>query len=220
VRTIVILLPSRRQQYVKEGKVGKVISAHFEAQNAVLQDNKYFNTPWRKEPKYQGGFLLDGGVHYAAVMRMIVGEIKEVNAQVSQIRSHLPPADTISSSIKYENGALGTCFITFSMLQSTPHSLKVIGDKGSIRVTRSEVELTQNNSDGIVITKPDLKDEAILVELSTFLDAIATKHLPNNSNSSLVNSPQEALQDVAVIEAMLESGKKGSNVIVEKFIGK
>ena len=64
----------------------------------VLAGDKYFETSWRKQPEYMGGFLLDGGVHLIAGLRMVLGsetQIKSVSAHTQQIQPHLPPVDTI-----------------------------------------------------------------------------------------------------------------------------
>ncbi|KAJ0799471.1 hypothetical protein HanOQP8_Chr00c649g0846631 [Helianthus annuus] len=47
---------------------------------------------------WQGGFILDMGVHYIAGLRMLVGcEVASVSATTSHVDTTLPPPDTISS---------------------------------------------------------------------------------------------------------------------------
>eukprot|EP01114_Cavostelium_apophysatum_P024843 TRINITY_DN9893_c0_g1_i1.p1 TRINITY_DN9893_c0_g1~~TRINITY_DN9893_c0_g1_i1.p1 ORF type:complete len:374 (+),score=51.29 TRINITY_DN9893_c0_g1_i1:60-1124(+) len=212
-------IPSFRKaaEIIREGRLGKVIAGHLDVRNGIQQDNKYFNTAWRKDPQYQGGFLLDGGVHFTAMIRAIMGDIKEVSAHVTQIQPHLPPADTISGSLKFANGAVATCMITFAMSQSSPLALNVYGEKGSLRITRDDVELTETTKEGTITTKPLLKaNESVKEEISCFVDAVRGVISSSSSKVQLLNTPQEALNDLAVIEALLESGKNGKVVTVGK----
>lgn len=47
---------------LRDGKIGKVTSFNARVVNYVPKDSKWYKTPWRTIPDYQGGFLLDGGV--------------------------------------------------------------------------------------------------------------------------------------------------------------
>ena len=45
----------------------------------------------------QYGFLLDSGVHFAALLRKVVGEVDKVSASVSQRLPYMPPADSVTA---------------------------------------------------------------------------------------------------------------------------
>ncbi|BDD56015.1 hypothetical protein MPDQ_003236 [Monascus purpureus] len=63
----------------------------------------------RKQPKYQGGFILDGGVHYVAGMRCATGmEIVEMKSTAVQIQPILTPLDTLNATLRFSNGAVGS----------------------------------------------------------------------------------------------------------------
>ncbi|KAI9637349.1 uncharacterized protein MKK02DRAFT_36363 [Dioszegia hungarica] len=65
--------------------------------HAYLEDgSKYQATQWRTIPDYQGGFLLDGGVHFAAMVRNVLpNPPNRVISHTSLHRAHIPPTDTI-----------------------------------------------------------------------------------------------------------------------------
>jgi predicted dehydrogenase len=69
---------------------------HFEA---TIRDGVSFHgTTWRTVPEYQGGFILDGGVHWAAMLRIVLPETCRpvfVTAYKSLHRSHILPHDTV-----------------------------------------------------------------------------------------------------------------------------
>lgn len=64
-------------------------------------------TSWRTVPEYQGGFLLDGGVHFAAGLAAMLGPIASVNGCTSLHRQHLAPSDTCLAMCKTESGIDG-----------------------------------------------------------------------------------------------------------------
>ncbi|KAL9113999.1 MAG: hypothetical protein Q9187_007529 [Circinaria calcarea] len=74
------------------------------------------DTPWRKTPTHQGGFLLDGGVHFAAALRLLLGPsdpIVRLSAYTTQLQPHLPPVDTVAASLQTQSGATGTFSLSF-----------------------------------------------------------------------------------------------------------
>lgn len=81
----------------------------------ILFTKTIVETAWRKTPHYQGGFLLDGGVHYVAATRRLLGSDKPVaiSAYTTLLQKHLPPVDTVNAIWKTESGASGTFSVSF-----------------------------------------------------------------------------------------------------------
>jgi hypothetical protein len=79
----------------------------------------------------------------------------------------------------------------------------VVGEKGSIKVGRDHLELIEYSSQGSVTSNPafnaDVEVEPIVFELTGFLESVRGKDKD-------VNSPREALSDLALLESMLLSG--------------
>ena len=73
-------------------------------------------TEWRKSPTHQGGFLLDGGVHFTAGLRLLLGtenSVTHLSAFSTQLQKHLPPVDTVDATMKTKSGAMGTFCVSF-----------------------------------------------------------------------------------------------------------
>lgn len=174
---------------------------------AMTPDNRYYQTPWRRSGTFPGGFLLDIGVHHAATMRLVMGqEITRVSAFTRQMRPDLPPADTLSAALAFENGVIGSYAVSFAAGVPFPTYLTIVGDKGVLRADRDFLELTVN---GTAERLPLAKDKSINEELKAFAAAI-------RSGEPHRNTPREALQDVAVVEAMLRSAETGMSIEVER----
>ncbi len=131
-----------------------------------------------------------------------MGEITQVSAIIRQNSPDLPPADTLAANLTFANGVIGTYLATYAIAAPWPSYLYIGGSAGSLRVQRKEIELTRDGtSEHIETTGFD----GVELELLAFADTIRT-HAPHR------NSPDEALRDLAVIEALLTSAATGQPV--------
>jgi predicted dehydrogenase len=71
----------RAAQLVHEGTIGSVVTCSWAVHSPMTPSSKYYHTAWRRDSSIPGGLLLDGGVHHAAILRLILGEIVEVRAR-------------------------------------------------------------------------------------------------------------------------------------------
>ncbi|GAA6040133.1 hypothetical protein JCM8097_002043 [Rhodosporidiobolus ruineniae] len=84
----------KARELIRDGKIGDVRT--FDATVFIQPTAQAAGTGWRSKPDYQGGFILDGGVHFAAGVRHILPyPITSVVAHSSQIQPNLPPCDTL-----------------------------------------------------------------------------------------------------------------------------
>ena len=92
-----------------EGRIGDVVGV-----SAIWATHKpadYFEiAPWRTEPG--GGPILLNLIHEIDFLRFTVGEITAVESVVSNRQRGFAVEDTAAALIEFENGALGTFFIT------------------------------------------------------------------------------------------------------------
>lgn len=189
-------------------KLGSIRNFHINVQNLVKPDNKYFLTAWRKVPEYQGGFLLDGGVHMIAALRLILGsteQITTVSAQSHLQQSYLPPVDTVDAVVKTGSGATGVISLSWGSPFSK-HSFEFACEKGSVALNGDDV--TVNG-----VTHPvEFDGKGVSLEVAKFATAIA-----NGRPIEKRQSPQEALADLEILEQMLQSGEKQGEPVTLKF---
>lgn len=190
----------RGAELIRGGAIGRPLLAHWAMYSPMRPDNKYYATEWRRSGDFPGGFLLDGGVHHMAVLRMLLGEITSVAAYVQQIAPDLPPSDTITATLTCAGGAQVTYLNTFAL--STPFAtpLTVVGSSGSLRLERGRIELA--DAAGQVQVTECACYNGVDNELIAFADAIVAGRPQRNS-------PFEALADLAAIEAMLAAAQDG-----------
>ncbi|MFO7322893.1 MAG: Gfo/Idh/MocA family oxidoreductase [Chloroflexota bacterium] len=183
---------------IERGDIGQPVLCHWALPVVMTPANKYYGTTWRRDGSFQGGFLLDGGVHYVAALRLLLGEIEQVAAFTRQVREDLPPVDTLAASLRFRSGALGTLGVTFAAGENVETAITITGDQGWLRVYRSTLEINRKGD----TEQQTFQDRGVRDELAAFGAAIldGTPHR---------NSAEEALRDVAVIEAILRSARSG-----------
>jgi len=182
--------------------LGKVLGFRTRVHQMVDAGGKYYETAWRKTPEYQGGFLLDGGVHFIGGTRLLLGEKNKptrISAFSNQLQEHLPPVDTVDATWRTESGISGLFSLSFgTSFRGSEYS--VACEKGTVSISRGVVVVTVNGKE----EKKEFADEG-----SGVMQEVAAwgKGLEKGSMDPQ-QSPQEALQDLRVLEAMLRSGEQ------------
>jgi predicted dehydrogenase len=194
----------RAREIVASGEIGDLTHAHGRSWFSVLPGVKWYETEWRKNPEYQGGFLLDAGVHFIALMRTVAGqEIVETKSLASQHWPHLPPTDTIDAALRFSDGATGSISLSCASVKSVFEFI-FIGTKGTLTITRADTPDTSKirveNAESKTEREETVEGKGIYEEIKAFVRAAET----NTPDKSL--SPREALRDVAVIESLCTGG--------------
>jgi predicted dehydrogenase len=161
-------------------------------------------TPWRKDPGYQGGFLLDGGIHNIAATRLILGEdnaISRVSAFTAQLQPHLPPIDTINGTLRTKSGVSGTVAISFGTTLDDK-SYHFGFEKGKIIVEDGVTKIIYN--DGKTATQESSKysGTGVKEEIKAWAKALIA------GKADEKQSPKEAFEDLKLLEALIQSGEK------------
>ena len=190
-------------EIIRDGLIGTPLTCHWAHYTPITSNSKYYHTRWRRNSSVPGGFILDGGVHHIAALRLMLGEIAQVSATTRQHAPDLPPADTVAATLTFANGVIGTYLATYATAAPWSPHLYIGGSAGSLRVQRKEIELTRDGKTEQIATAGY---DGVEQELIAFADAIH-HGMPHR------NSPAEALRDLAVVEAMLTAAATGQPVV-------
>jgi predicted dehydrogenase len=196
-------------ELVKDGTIGRPLLGNWIVHIPFTPGNPYYGTAWRKDGGFPGGIFLDGGVHNMAGLRMLFGEARRVNALAAFDRDDLPGVSTISNTIEFDSGAIVNLSVTFSAPKNASSPpLVVCGDQGTLKVDFEKVELVRGNQkhlihiDGI---------DNVRNEFAAFAAAI-------RDGQPHTNTPEQALQDVALVEAALLAAESGEIVVPERIV--
>ena len=108
--------------------------------------------------------------------------------------------------MQISNGNNGTFSLSFGTVFKREFEFQVVTDKGTVTVTSDAVVLSQNDFSGSKAGKKHsftYLNNGIQHEFATFARAIHTGKMEPRA------TPEEALLDLKVVQAMLESGADG-----------
>ncbi|KAI1162983.1 hypothetical protein F5B18DRAFT_353378 [Nemania serpens] len=183
-------------------KLGRVTGFVVRLQSMVETDSKWYKTPWRTTPDHQGGFLLDGGVHYTAGLRQLLRKdpLASVIALTSLVTSHLPPKDTINAILQTQSGALGSYTHSVGSTLSA-FDFYVACEHGYVEAGPDKVVTVRGlGADAKTEEKTFEKSSGVKEEVQAWAEGLVSGQ-PNPEQS-----PELALGDVEIIEKMLRSG--------------
>ncbi|TVY84322.1 Uncharacterized protein LSUE1_G000988 [Lachnellula suecica] len=188
-------------------KLGRVLHFKVKMFANVKHGGKYLETPWRKKPEYQGGFLLDGGVHFVAATRLLLGEDAKptgLTAYTNLLQEHLPPVDTVNSIWLTKSGVSGTFSVSFGT-QLSGSEYTIACEKGSVSVVGTKVIVRQGEENEGNVSVIDFKDRGEGNGVEPEVAAWAQSILDGKPNS--LQSPEQAFADLEILEKMLRSGE-------------
>ncbi|KFY59684.1 hypothetical protein V497_04131 [Pseudogymnoascus sp. VKM F-4516 (FW-969)] len=196
-------------------KLGGVVGFRVKVFQHVKAGTKYFETEWRKTPSHQGGFLLDGGVHFTAGTRLLLGannRPSSLSAYTALLQPHLPPIDTVNSIWQTTKGISGTVQISFGTSLSGDEYTIACSD-GSVTVSRDTVtvrtgEEKDGNQTSTVFTGGG---SGVKAEVKAWAEGLEA------GKENTLQSPAAALADLELLEAMLKSGEgEGVKVVLTR----
>ncbi|USP82024.1 uncharacterized protein yc1106_09298 [Curvularia clavata] len=189
--------------------LGRILSFRSRVTFFVAKGSKYYETSWRKQPSHQGGFVLDGGVHFVAATRLLLQgggqKVKKVSAFTAQLQEHLPPVDTLNATLQLENGNSGTLAISVGTTD-TGSEYVVACEKGVVHVSRGKVVVKREGKDEEVKEFPD-EGNGVKQEIRAWAESL------EQGKRNEMQSPEEALKDLEILESCLRSGEKGGSPV-------
>jgi predicted dehydrogenase len=190
---------------IADGAIGRLQTAHWLVYANIPADSPYLQTDWRRNPMLPGGFLTDGGVHHAAVFRMLAGEVEEVTAFTASLRADLPPLDTMGAAFRFVSDVTGS--YTVSYATAGPFTaIEIGGASGVVKAWRDRVEVWRPGGETEELRAPNPVD-GLVAMYEDFAAAIAERRPP-------ISTLEESLADLQVIAAMLRSAETGRAVRV------
>jgi predicted dehydrogenase len=182
----------RLKRWLDQGKLGDVRLVQVNQITWMDAKNPYFNTAWRAAPKHVGGYVVDGGVHIAHVVRELLGSPTVIKTITAQFSSRLPAPDTAVAVLQFPSGALGSWTSCFTARTSGSPMLRLLGSKGSAELGWNEAIFRDaKGKDTVFKTELNSFD----VQFSHFADVVK-KGVP------VAVSGADALADLELIEAI------------------
>lgn len=149
-------------------------------------------------------------MHFIAGTRLLLGEEAKptaISAFTTLLQPHLIPVDTINSTWITKSGISGTYSnsfgTTFSQTEYT-----VAAEKGTVTVSGPKVTVTEGEQKLGKSSVKEFPDEenGVRQEVAAWAQSIL------DGRPNLLQSPEEALADLEILEKMLKSGEAKGKV--------
>jgi predicted dehydrogenase len=194
---------------IRSGMIGDVL--HVEATHSGPSGYNLDRNSWRStRAEAPAGGMTARGIHTLDGMIQIAGPVTSVYAlsDKRKLPAEVDIDDTTSMLLKFASGATGslsTVFVTGDI-----YRMHVFGSKGWIEM-RGDTELVMRGLQGQPerITLPAVDKEK--AELEAFADAVEEK-------KNFVVPAEEAVNGVAVLEAIVASAAKGKPVQIKQGV--
>ncbi|MFP4324240.1 MAG: Gfo/Idh/MocA family protein, partial [Anaerolineales bacterium] len=189
----------RAAEHIRAGRIGRPMMFHWAIHAGLTPDRAYYHTPWRRDGSHPHGLMLDGGVHFIAGLRTVLGEIATIQAQSAHLRDDLPPPDTLVATVRMASGLVGTLAMTYAIGLPWTTALTIAGDDGTLVVNRDALSLHHGDT---VQDELHAAGDGVAAEWDAFHKAIRS----GQPKPAMLAS---ALQDIAGVEAFIAAARTG-----------
>ncbi|HEY3916919.1 MAG TPA: Gfo/Idh/MocA family oxidoreductase [Stellaceae bacterium] len=191
------------KEMVESGQCGKIL--HVEANYSSAGGMHYVPGMWRaKREECPGGGLAPMSLHVIDTLTWILGPIARLSGIAKrQAITKVELDDTAAALFELESGATGSLGCIFASAMNA--TLKLYGTKANIEARDNFKELVVtpvSPQEPVVRTRYDI-DDTVQQELRAFAEACA-------NHTKFPVRPAEALHNVAVMQAIMESSDNGS----------
>lgn len=133
--------------------LGSVTVPYFRAQDY------YESAAWRGTWKLDGGgALMNQGIHLLDLLLWYLGDVAEVQAQMTTLAHAIEVEDCICATVRFANGALGNVAATTAAAPGYPHRVEVYGERGGMQLEGEQIVRWESESiprvPGVAVSKP------------------------------------------------------------------
>ena len=149
---------------------------------------------------------MPSGVHFIAALRKLLHAAGTQLAQLASfstlLEENLGPVDTIHAIATTRDGRTGTIVMSFGTEFKSGLEVEVVTTQGAVHWTPDRVRVTKKGASGSKEeeTKDFAYDAGVNAEVKAFASSVEAGRVDP------LQTPQQALQDLEVLQRILESG--------------
>lgn len=215
------------REMIHDGELGNILGVSV-LWGLYKPDEYFVEGPWRK--KIGGGPILINLIHEIDILRYLCGEITSVYADVSHKARNFPVEDTLSLSLRFENGTVGSLLLSDKtpsvwsydctsgenpfFFQTSGNCYHFFGTKASLDFPDlNKVYYSDENRKGwqhpVTIKRTGVSNaNPYPRQLAHFCRVIWNEEEPRTSGN-------DAIRTMLVIDAVFKSGQTGRPVHLE-----
>ena len=210
---------------IAAGALGRLVLGSVTVPYLRTQDY-YDSAAWRGTWKLDGGgALMNQGIHLLDLLLWYLGDVAEVQAQMTTLAHKIEVEDCISATLRFTSGALGSIAATTAAAPGYPHRVEVYGQRGGMQIEGEQIVRWESESmphvPGMTISKSGItasgagssphgiSQEGHRRLIADMVAAIREKRQP------LVPG-EEGRRSLALALAIYEAARTGRRVVLEK----
>jgi predicted dehydrogenase len=188
------------RRWMDDGAIGTVVGISLNAWFWSDTSQGFAATRWRQDHQYRGAVIADAGVHHAAGLRALGGDIEQIHAFIKDIHPVLQGPDTMVMNVRFRSGVLGQLFFAAAVKAPQPcfDNFMVLGDAGSIVISNGSATLTRPNHDPETYTAIDSRG---------YVGEFRNFHAAIRHGEPIVATLDQALADWRVIMKALDAAE-------------
>lgn len=195
------------RRWMDAGDIGTVVIISITAAFWSDTSEGFGSTPWRHDHQYRGAAIADGGVHHAAALRELGGEVEQLQAFIKDVHPVLGGPDSLVMNLRFRSGALGQLLFAGAVrpARATFDAVTVLGSEGNISINKGVASLQRANGETVNYKAED--PSGYIGEFRNFYTAIT-------ANAPVVSSLEEAFADWRIIMGALDSAESRDVILL------
>ncbi|MCL1844229.1 MAG: Gfo/Idh/MocA family oxidoreductase [Defluviitaleaceae bacterium] len=200
------------KSFLDGGHIGNpvyFVDNHIVDYQQEAESGGFGQTAWRKNPEFEGGVLLDSGVHHIARLRHFFGDAIRVYAQGRPSGVSFAPYSCITGILTFPENITGhySFFLTGKETQSPLVGFRIFG-------THGEIYLEEPNCGFVNITYKDGRESGVIPYSSGqgYLHELEDFHAALRFGARIESTPEKALGDIETIFAITESARLNESI--------
>jgi UDP-N-acetyl-2-amino-2-deoxyglucuronate dehydrogenase len=208
------------RRLLDEGALGDLVLG--EARTKWYRTQEYYDSAdWRGTLAFDGGALLNQGVHYVDLLRWCMGPVAEVTAMSATSSHQMEAEDTALALLRFTSGALGTIVASTAVFPGFAQQLEITGTNGTVIIEDGDIARIDLRTGGYgrggerreSAPPTEAADPALTgaashaAQIADLLTAIEQGRQPQVT----AQSARDALE---IVNAVYESAREGSPVVL------
>lgn len=190
---------------IANGQIGNpifFIDNHIVEYRQESENGGFGQTGWRQQPEFEGGVIMDSGVHHIARMRFLFGDAVSVFAYGRPSGVSFAPYSCVNALLRFGENISGhySFFLTGKETQAPLVGLRIFG-------THGEIFLEEPGCGFVNITYKDGRSGGIISYNSGqgYFHELEDFHAALRSGGTIESTPEKALGDIETVFALMES---------------
>jgi len=194
---------------IEQGALGRVhMMAYRQASQMQPQEGEFSGTKWRQDGEYVGGVHLDGGVHQIAQIRMLMGDVQRLSAEIQDANAIFNGPSDLIITMKFVSSAIGSYIDTEPehFVPQESNAMRIYGTEGTMVIEGSDVVI--HREDGTETYSFPNQDGGFYGEFRNFHEAIT-------HGEPIVGTLNQSIRNMEIVTKSIRSAETGQVMVLD-----